>query len=218
MTAAATTATDNRRRAYWLKTLHEWHWVSSALCLIGMILFGITGFTLNHAAQIEAKPQVISLRGNIDDALRQRLEQQAGAVKQSRKGKAELPPELQTWVQKAWQIDTAAGEAEWSDDEIYLSLPRPGGDAWLRLSLVDGEIEYERTDRGWISYLNDLHKGRNTGAAWSWFIDIFAVSTLVFSITGLFILKMHAGNRPFTWPMVGMGLVVPVLLALLFIH
>jgi predicted 2-oxoglutarate/Fe(II)-dependent dioxygenase YbiX len=28
-------ATDNRR-AYWLRTLHEWHWVSSALCLIGM--------------------------------------------------------------------------------------------------------------------------------------------------------------------------------------
>jgi len=109
-------------------------------------------------------------------------------------------------------------EAEWSDDEIYLSLPRPGGDAWLRLSLADGEIEYERTDRGWLSYFNDLHKGRNTGAAWSWFIDIFAGAALVFSITGLFILKMHAGNRPFTWPMVGMGLVVPALLALLFIH
>ena len=90
--------------------------------------------------------------------------------------------------------------------------------AWLRVSLADGEAEYERTDRGWISYLNDLQKGRNTGAAWSWFIDIFAAATVVFSITGLFILKMHAGNRPFTWPMVGMGLVIPVLLALLFIH
>ncbi len=86
------------------------------------------------------------------------------------------------------------------------------------MSLGDGEVEYERTDRGWISYLNDLHKGRHTGAAWSWFIDIFAAAALVFSITGLFILKMHAGNRPFTWPMVGMGLVIPVLLALLFIH
>jgi hypothetical protein len=159
--AAATTHTDNRRRAYWLKILHEWHWVSSAMCLIGMILFSVTGFTLNHAGQIDA---------------------------------------------------------EWSDDEIYLSLPRPGGDAWLRVSLTDGEAEYERTDRGWLSYLNDLHKGRNTGAAWSWFIDIFAGAALVFSITGLLILKMHAGNRPFTWPMVGMGLVIPVLLALLFIH
>lgn len=88
----------------------------------------------------------------------------------------------------------------------------------MRINLGDGAAEYELTDRGWISYLNDLHKGRNTGAAWRWFIDIFAAAALVFSATGLLILKMHAGNRPFTWPMVGMGLLVPLLLALLLIH
>ncbi|MDM0080841.1 PepSY-associated TM helix domain-containing protein [Variovorax sp. J31P179] len=214
MTAAST---DNRRRAYWLKTLHEWHWVSSALCLIGLLLFGITGFTLNHAASIEAKPKVTSRTATVDDALRAALLKELPAAK-ARKGKAELPAELQAWIQAQWAVDTAGRDAEWSDDEIYLSLPRPGGDAWLRLSLIDGEAEYERTDRGWLSYFNDLHKGRNSGAAWSLFIDIFAAATLVFSITGLFILKMHAGNRPFTWPMVGMGLVIPVLLALLFIH
>lgn len=119
---------------------------------------------------------------------------------------------------KNWEVDARGRAAEWSEEEVYLSLPRPGGDAWLRLGLADGELEYERTDRGWISYFNDLHKGRNTGAGWSWFIDIFAAAALVFSATGLLILKMHAGNRPFTWPMVGMGLVVPLLLALLFIH
>ena len=210
-------APDNRRRAYWLKTLHEWHWVSSAICLIGMILFSVTGFTLNHAGQIEAKPAITKLNGTLDEALRARIEQQLAAAK-AQKGKAPLPSELQGWVQKTWDVTTAGRDAEWSDDEIYLSLPRPGGDAWLRLSLADGEIEYERTDRGWLSYFNDLHKGRNSGTAWSWFIDIFAGAALVFSITGLFILKMHAGNRPFTWPMVGMGLVIPVLLALLFIH
>ncbi|WP_219210022.1 PepSY-associated TM helix domain-containing protein [Variovorax boronicumulans] len=210
-------APDNRRRAYWLKTLHEWHWVSSALCLIGMILFAVTGFTLNHASQIESKPRITTLRASVDAAQRERLAQQAGEIVKTRKGRAELPAELQAWVKKNWQLDTP-GEAEWTDEEIYLSLPRPGGDAWMRLNLDDGEVEYERTDRGWISYLNDLHKGRHTGVAWSWFIDVFAGAALVFSITGLFILKMHAGNRPFTWPMVGMGLVIPVLLALLFIH
>jgi uncharacterized protein len=215
MTAA--TRSDNRRRAYWLKTLHEWHWVSSAICLVGMILFSVTGFTLNHAGQIEAKPAITTQTGAIDEALRAQLERQLPDV-QARNGRAPLPPALQAWIEAQWGVDTAGPDAEWSEDEIYLSLPRPGGDAWLRLSLADGEIEYERTDRGWISYLNDLHKGRHTGAAWSWFIDIFAAATLVFSVTGLFSLKMHAGNRPFTWPMVGMGLVVPVLLALLFIH
>ncbi|VTU24439.1 PepSY-associated TM helix domain-containing protein [Variovorax sp. PBL-E5] len=213
----ATARPDHRRRAYWLKTLHEWHWVSSAVCLIGMILFSVTGFTLNHAGLIEARPVVTHLVGTVDEALRASLEKDLPAVK-AQKGKAPLPAELRAWLEKTWDISTTGRTAEWADDEIYLSLPRPGGDAWLRLSLSDGEVEYERTDRGWLAYLNDLHKGRNTGDAWSWFIDLFAGAALVFSITGLFILKMHAGNRPFTWPMVGMGLAVPVLLALLFIH
>lgn len=221
MAEATLQKTDNRRRAYWLKTLHEWHRVSSAMCLVGMILFAVTGFTLNHASQIEAKPKIATLHGKLDPALTDRLQKQAADVaRPGKQGKTAtaLPPELQAWVLKNWQIDTGAGAAEWSADELYLSMPRPGGDAWLRLNLPDGEIEYERTDRGWLSYFNDLHKGRNTGTAWSWFIDIFAAAAMVFSVTGLFILKMHAGNRPFTWPMVGMGLVVPVLIALIFIH
>jgi len=215
MTAAKTA---NRRRAYWLKTLHEWHWVSSALCLIGMILFSVTGVTLNHSAQIEAKPQVTSRRAVLDGALLASLVAEQPRIQAASKGRAPLPAALSGWVTAQWAVDAAGRDAEWTEEEIYLSLPRPGGDAWLRVNLADGEVEYERTDRGWISYFNDLHKGRHTGAAWSWFIDIFAGAALLFSITGLFILKMHAGNRPFTWPMVGMGLVIPVLLALLFIH
>src|SRR6476620_9889903 len=126
-------STDNRRRAYWLKTLHEWHWVSSALCLIGLLLFGITGFTLNHAASIEARPKVTSRTATVDDTLRTALLKELPAAK-TRKGKAELPAQLQAWIQAQWAVDTAGREAEWTDDEIYLSLPRPGGDAWLRLS------------------------------------------------------------------------------------
>ena len=205
------------RRAYWLKTLHEWHWVSSALCLVGLLLFSITGFTLNHAGQIEAKPKVENRTAQIDGPLLSEVMQQVPAALAAQ-GRAPLPSMLESWIRERWDVATAGREAEWSKEEIYLSLPRPGGDAWLRLNLQDGELEYERTDRGWLSYFNDLHKGRNTGAAWSWFIDIFAAAALVFAITGLFILKMHAGNRPFTWPMTAMGLVIPLLLALLFIH
>lgn len=208
---------SSSRRAYWLKTLHEWHWVSSALCLVGLLLFSVTGFTLNHAGQIEAKPKVDSRVAQVGEPILQEAMQQLPAAL-TRQGRAELPPTLQSWIRDKWDVATEGREAEWSKEEIYLSLPRPGGDAWLRLNLQDGELEYERTDRGWLSYFNDLHKGRNTGTAWSWFIDIFAAATLVFAVTGLFILKMHAGNRPFTWPMTAMGLVIPLLLALLFIH
>ncbi len=208
------------RRAHWLKTLHEWHWVSSALCLIGMLLFAVTGITLNHAAQIESRPVVTSRQARLDATLLARLTapDHDPADKSGTARNAPLPAELRAWVGQSFDIDTKGRLAEWSADEIYLSMPRPGGDAWLRIGLADGQAELERTDRGWISYLNDLHKGRRAGLAWSWFIDIFAAAVLLFSITGLLILKMHALRRPFTWPMVGLGLLAPALLALLFVH
>src|SRR5690606_1331957 len=133
-------------------------------------------------------------------------------------GDAPLPREVADWLSDALDASIGRREAEWSEYEVYLSMPGPGRDGWLSIDRETGEVEYERTDRGAISYLNDLHKGRNTGPAWGWFIDIFALACVVFTVTGLFLLQMHARQRPTTWPWVGLGLVVPVLLALLFIH
>lgn len=77
---------------------------------------------------------------------------------------------------------------------------------------------FEDTDRGWIAYFNDLHKGRHTGVAWSWFIDVFAGVCVLFSLTGLLLLQRQVSSRPATWPLTGLGLLVPVLLMLLLIH
>ena len=56
MSPSASPALQQQRRGFWLRTLHQWHWISSAVCLIGMLLFAITGITLNHASKIEATP------------------------------------------------------------------------------------------------------------------------------------------------------------------
>ncbi|MGE3747043.1 MAG: PepSY-associated TM helix domain-containing protein, partial [Sphingomonadaceae bacterium] len=79
-------------------------------------------------------------------------------------------------------------------------------------------VIHEDTSRGVISYLNDLHKGRNSGTAWKWFIDIFAGACLVFTITGLFLLQLHSAKRRSTWPIVGLGLLIPAAVAIIFIH
>ncbi|TLX60381.1 hypothetical protein DN824_05815 [Stutzerimonas nosocomialis] len=194
----------------WFGTLRQWHWISSALCLVGMLLFAITGITLNHAATIESRPQVHHHQARLPEPLQQALLDAPPAQG--------LPGALRGWLESELDISLAGREAEWSDGELYVALPRPGGDAWLSLDLGSGELEYERTDRGWISWFNDLHKGRHTGLAWSLFIDVFAVACVLFSLTGLLLLQRHAGARPGTWPLVGAGLVIPVLLALLFIH
>ena len=197
------------RRAYWLKTLHQWHWISAAASLVGMLGFAITGITLNHAGRIGAEPVVTTLEATVP------AERLAGGPEAA---EAPLPPALRDWIASELDVRVGARAAEWSASEIYLSLPRPGGDAWLSIDRQSGELVYERTDRGWVSYFNDLHKGRHTGAAWGWFLDVFAVACVVFTLTGLFLLWMHARHRPATWPMVGLGLLLPALLALIFIH
>lgn len=195
----------------YLGSLREWHWVSSAICLIGMLLFAITGITLNHAAQIKAKPEIITLEAEVPSNI-------INAIAIPADEKAVLPDVLIDWLAQAQDISVSNQLAEWSEDEVYLSLPRPGGDAWLSIDLTTGDLTYEVTDRGWISYFNDLHKGRNTGVAWSWFIDVFSVLCIIFCVTGLILLKRYASGRPATWPMVGLGVVLPWLLILLFIH
>lgn len=199
------------RRGYWLRTLHQWHWISAAVCLVAMLLFSATGITLNHAAKIEATPRVAHGTATLPASLLR-------ALPARESGHAPLPATVAGWIQAHTQLQVAGRDAEWSAEEVYVSMPGPGRDAWLSLQRADGALEYERTDRGWLSYLNDLHKGRNTGPAWAWFIDIVALACIVFTVTGLCLLQLHARQRRMTWPYVGLGLLVPVLLALLFIH
>jgi uncharacterized protein len=204
-------ASAHQRRGFWLRTLHQWHWISSAVCLIGMLLFAATGLTLNHARSIEAKPVVTTRMLELPAP-------QLRALGTREDGQAPLPAGVADWLGDALALDLHRRDADWSSDEVYLSMPSPGADAWLSIDRASGAVEYESTRRGWISYFNDLHKGRNAGPAWGWFIDLFAVACLVFCITGLVLLQMHARQRRMTWPLVGLGLLVPLLLALLLIH
>lgn len=205
-------------RARWTKKLHQWHWISSAICLIGMILFAVTGITLNHAGQIEAQPQVSTQQAQLPAELLASLTATAETKTPQAGQPAILPEPLVAWLHSQLALQVRNKPAEWSDDGIYLALPRPGGDAWLHIDLLDGAVEYEKTERGWIAWLNDLHKGRHTGLVWSWFIDIFALACLIFSLTGLLLLKLHSANRGMTWPLVAAGLVMPALLIMISLH
>ncbi len=198
-------------KASLLKQLYQWHWISSAICLVGILLFSATGITLNHASQIEAQPtttrQETATPSSINLQLQQATEQKI------------LPNNVKNWLINQQGIRlTSESQIEWSAEEVYISLPKAGGDAWARFSLADAQFEYESTSRGLVSLLNDLHKGRHTGAVWQWFIDLFAVACLIFSLTGLFILQQHARRRPMVWPLVGAGLIIPALLVVFFVH
>ena len=62
----------NGARSFWLKQLHSWHWISAAVSLVGMILFAVTGITLNHAASIPGKPVTVEQTRTLPAPLLQR--------------------------------------------------------------------------------------------------------------------------------------------------
>ena len=213
--AAADKAAAKKRasaRAWWLRQVRTWHWISSAVCLVGMLAFAVTGITLNHANAIPAKPVVTARTAELTPALRAELA--AGPAE----GKAPIPPTVRAFVAERTGARPTAAAAEWTPEEVHLDLPRPGGDGWISVDRASGKVETEKTTRGALSLLNDLHKGRNAGPTWGWFLDVFAGACVLFCLTGLWLLYLHSHARRSTWPLVGAGLVIPVLLVILFIH
>lgn len=202
----------NAVRAFWLKQLHQWHWISAALSLTGLLLFAATGVTLNHAASIPARPVTTERTAALPAPLL------AGLRRFPSETTAAAPAAVAGWVADALKISIAGKPTETTAEELYVALPEPGGDGSLTINRATGEATLEHTTRGWVAWLNDLHKGRNTGPVWFWFIDVFAAACLVFAITGFGLTWLHARQRPSTWPLLGFGLLVPVVIALIFIH
>lgn len=201
-----------RTRGWWLKQLHTWHWISAAVSLVGMLLFAVTGITLNHAASIPATPSVIDRSATLAPSLLHMLKPTPKA------SDAPIPSPVAASVSAAVGLDPTGRAAEWSDQEVYVAMPRPGGDAWVSVDRTTGAIKSEVTRQGFIALLNDLHKGRNTGLAWRLFLDVFAAGAILFTLTGLMLLQFHAKHRKKTWPLVGLGVAVPLIIAILFIH
>jgi uncharacterized protein len=192
------------------RTTHLLHWISAAVCFAALTLFTITGITLNHAGSIGGKPVVTTHSAEVPEALR------ASLATDSNSGEVAAP--LAEWIENEFDLPLAGATTEWSDDELYLSAPGPGRDAWVSIDRASGAARSEATDRGWIAYFNDLHKGRNTGLAWVIFIDVVAGACLFFSLTGLILLQIQARQRRSTWPLVIGGTVLMAALMIFFIH
>ena len=192
--------------------IRQWHWISGAVCLVGMLLFAVTGITLNHAADIPADKAVTTVERRLPVTLRE-------AFSLLEAGDVQIPEALITYMQVNEGISLPSlVTGEWDGIEFYAAWPGPGADSWISVDTELDTLMYENVDRGWISYFNDLHKGRNTGEVWRWFIDIFAVACIVFSVTGLQLLSRHASSRTSTWPITMLGVLIPFVIILLFVH
>ncbi|XQW85865.1 PepSY-associated TM helix domain-containing protein [Thalassotalea piscium] len=190
----------------------QWHWISAGICSVGMLFFSWTGITLNHAADITVNADITTVETRLPDTVMQewRLREQ---------NSQQLPDSINQYLITNYQLHLSGdliGES--NDGEFYLAMPKPGVDAWLSVDMETGDLIYEKTNRGWISFFNDLHKGRYTNLAWQWFIDIFAIGSIIFCLSGLWLLYKQSKFRLSTLPFVSLGVLLPLIIILASLH
>jgi hypothetical protein len=197
-------------KAFWSRQLRQWHWISSAVCLVLMLMFAVTGITLNHADLFENRGTPVVREVALPGALRDRLATIAP--------QAVVPDALATEVRRLSGADVTARQADNQYGEIVFDLAAPGQDRVLTIDLNTARMTYEVTDRGAVALFNDLHKGRHAGGAWKLLIDLSAACFVVFALTGFGLLWLHARARVSTWPLTALGLVAPIVVFVLLVH
>lgn len=184
------------------------HVYLSATLLCLLLFFCITGFTLNHAAWFSGKGQNGVTTHKLPDHLYRML-----SVKDT------IPVEqLKAFIEQELGLtEPRSIDLELDIGEINLDYPLPAGYAFISLLLDEATMKVEYRTGNVVALLNDLHKGRHTGPAWSILIDVSAIVMALFSIAGLVILLQHKKYRVPGLLFVAIGILAPFTLYFLFV-
>ncbi|PCI58684.1 MAG: hypothetical protein COB34_04700 [Methylophilaceae bacterium] len=183
--------------------ISRWLHIYVAMTFFTLLLFFcVTGITLNHTDWFKDKSNTqihtLTLPKNV------LLTLQAEDTPELASTQAFIEAETKLANPRSIDMDIDAGE-------ISFDYPLPAGYAFITVYIASGKVEVEHKEGSLIMLLNDLHKGRHTGIAWSWVIDITAIAISIFSLTGLVILFQHSKKRNRGLIMVAMGFILPVI-------
>lgn len=152
-------------------------WLHTYLSLFGFaatLLFAVTGLTLNHADWFEAaEPTVRSLQGEL-----------APALLRGPLDKLALAEELRA----RHDLRGRVSDFQADDEQVLIVWKGPAYSADVTITRADGRYAAEESRKGFVALIDDLHKGRDSGAGWSLVIDVAAVVLIVISATGLWLL------------------------------
>ncbi len=177
-------------------------WLHIYLSMFGLaavLFFGITGITLNHPdwvfGQVERSRAV---EGDVDVKWIRREIADSDNSSQVKK------LEVVEYLRKTHRVRGALAEFRVDDSECMVSFKGPGYSADAFIDRDSGHYSLTELDHGLIALINDLHKGRDTGAVWSAVIDISAGLMTLIALTGL-VLLFYLKLRRVTGVVVALG-------------
>ncbi len=173
-------ATDAHKRLVLkrhLASLSRWlHIYLSMASFVILLFFAVTGLTLNHAERFSAQPRITQLKGKLE----------LNWVKAEDAAVDKLA--IVEHLRQTYGIKGALSDFRLDEAQASVSFKGPGYAADAFINRETGECEVTETRNGFVAIINDLHKGRDTGSAWFWLIDVSAVLMTLVSLTGLVLL------------------------------
>lgn len=173
------------RRATFIKWLRHVHgWVGLWGAALGM-LFGVTGFVLNHRAEplriSTGAPRVSTVQAKLPDpapatpqALAAWLREQYALT--GRLGRIQHEPAHRV----SWGAHDAMQPEHWQ-----LMFSAPNENVMAEYWMGNDFVTLKRSENAFVATLVNLHRGVGLGVGWVLLIDTIAGSLLLLSLTGV---------------------------------
>ena len=161
-----------QRRDFYRHARYVHGWLS-AFAFIILLFFAATGLLLNHPEWFKSDQQEQSFKLTLPSTLLHSIQDQ------------ENPSQpILDYVRRQHGFIGRYKSSEVLDGEVMIRLESPAGSTDVWVLLDNGETEITSKPASTVSLLNDLHRGKNVGTAWSWLIDISAIIILLLSLAG----------------------------------
>ena len=168
----------------WAGLVRWLHLYLSVVSFILVLFFAVTGLTLNHADWFDEATQTTDVKGHINRSW------VAGTDTATVNKLA-----IVEYLRSAHRLSGSVSEFRIDERQCSVSFRGPGYSADASIDRPGGAYQLTETRLGLVAVLNDLHKGRDTGRAWAWVIDIAAVFMTLVSLTGLALLLVLKKRR-----------------------
>ncbi len=167
-------------------------WLHIYLSMFGLasvLFFSATGLTLNHPDWFFAGAvRRVEAEGRIDPQWLHLDTPAPPSGEESDPSRVVAKLEVVEHLRGAHGIRGALAEFRAEETECLVTFKGPGYAADAFIDRESGRYNVSQTYHGFLAVINDLHKGRDTGPAWSALIDVSAVLMTLISLTGLVLL------------------------------
>lgn len=164
------------------------HIYVSLFAFTSLVFFGVTGITLNHPTWFGVEPQTVTEQQG--ELLSQWLPPVPGDVADN-PGAIEAGVDklaIAEYLRKTHALRGTVSEFRIDEFECLILFRGPAYAADVVANRETRQYRVTITQMGAVALINDLHKGRDTGLAWSVVIDVVSLLTVFVSVTGLLLI------------------------------